>query len=125
MKVHISGIYCVRKASSSSSSTIDYLKGVKSDDACNGEYIGADKLYKNSFMVNSVLNKVSVCKYNYQIHSIRKTLSPPDGFRYLYVDELLNNNALKIAATNKLGDWDIVNLVNGWTEGPGYGRKVV
>jgi len=125
MTVHISGVYCVRKSSSSSSSTTDYLKGIKSDEKCNGEFLGKDKLYKNQYLVNSALNKINQCKYNYKIKKIKKTLMPPSGYRYLYVDELLNNNALKIAATNKLGDWDIVEIVNGWTEGKGYGRAVV
>ena len=75
-------------------------------------------------MVNSDLNTLDHCKYNYKIKKITKTLSPPKGYRYLYVDELLKNSALKYEATNKLGDWDIVNLINGWTEGPEYGRKV-
>ena len=42
----------------------------------------------------------------------------------MWVDELENNEDLKNEATDKLGDWEITNLVNGWTEGPQYGRKV-
>ena len=44
----------------------------------------------------------------------------------MYIDELiLNEHNLKGAVANYLGDWDIVALINGWTEGPGYGSKVV
>jgi len=45
----------------------------------------------------------------------------PEGFRYLYVDELSGSHSLKAAAKNSLGSWDIVWVVNGWMNGIAYG----
>ena len=50
----------------------------------------------------------------------------PAGYRHMYIDELLlNEHNLKGAVSSYLGDWDIVAVINGWTDGPGYGNSVV
>ena len=53
------------------------------------------------------------------------TFKPGNGYRYLYVEELQNNDSLAAKVHSSLGAWDIVACVNGWTEGSGYGSKVV
>lgn len=51
--------------------------------------------------------------------------SPTEGFRFVYIDELLANEDLKAKVEEFLDEWAIVQLINGWTEGSGYGGKVI
>ena len=52
-------------------------------------------------------------------------LLPPSGYRFVYIDELQDDSAMFNAARSYMGAWDIIAVVNGWTEGWGYGSKVV
>ena len=47
--------------------------------------------------------------------------SLPEGYRWLYVEELQNDKYLKGNAKNELESWDIAWLVNGWISGVAYG----
>jgi len=50
----------------------------------------------------------------------------PAGYRHIFIDELIANHHLfQVDVQNYLPAWDIVACINGWTEGPGYGGKVV
>ena len=50
----------------------------------------------------------------------------PLGYRFLYIDELLQDeHNLNSNIQSFLPAWDIVAVINGWTEGSGYGGKVV
>ena len=51
--------------------------------------------------------------------------APDAGYRYMYIDELAANPDLQVKVRGFLKDWDIVVLLNGWTEGRGYGSKIV
>jgi hypothetical protein len=50
----------------------------------------------------------------------------PDGYRFMYIDELLQNeHNLQSKIKSFLPAWDIVAVINGWTDGSGYGGSVV
>ena len=50
---------------------------------------------------------------------------PTYGYRLIYIDELINNEDFKAKVGEFLEEWAIVQLVNGFTNGSGYGCEVV
>ena len=49
----------------------------------------------------------------------------PAGYRHMFIDELIaNKHGLKSKVARYLGAWDIVAVINGWTDGSGYGNSV-
>ena len=50
--------------------------------------------------------------------------APTEGFRFVYVDELLKNEELKTKIGEFLDEWAIVQLINGFTNGSGYNCEV-
>jgi hypothetical protein len=96
-------------------------KDVPSVQRCGGEFIGKYKIQRDY----TFQQKDKTCTANYEIRGTNTATTPPAGFRFLMVDELSSNPSLAHATSSKLDDWEIAYLVNGWTEGPGYGRKVI
>lgn len=49
----------------------------------------------------------------------------PTGYRHMYIDELIQNeHGLRNEVKGYLGPWEIVSVINGWTDGSGYGGSV-
>ena len=83
-----------------------------------------------SFLPDLDMGTMSIDQAKFKVKSCsflhRKEVEAPDaGYRYLYVDELQNNPQLKKKMVEFLSKWAIIQLINGWTEGAGYGAKVV
>lgn len=49
----------------------------------------------------------------------------PEGYRHVYIDELFEDPKLWKAFKSKIPTWGIIAVMNGWTEGSGYGGKRV
>ena len=49
--------------------------------------------------------------------------SPPSGYRMVYIDEIINSVIMRRAIKNVLGSWDIALVINGYTNGSGYGNE--
>ena len=49
----------------------------------------------------------------------------PSDYRYLYIWELKNNKNLAEKVHLLLNEWDINNVIDGWTESKKYGGKDV
>jgi hypothetical protein len=41
----------------------------------------------------------------------------------VYIDELINSVIMRRAVKNVLGNWDIALVINGYTNGSGYGNE--
>ena len=50
-----------------------------------------------------------------------KIKGPSSGYRYVYADELIKNPEFRKKVTDKMGDWDITMVIDGFVDGPGYG----
>ena len=51
-------------------------------------------------------------------------ISPPDGYRFIYIDEILNDSSFRRAVKRAIDQWDVVWVINGSADGSGYGNNV-
>lgn len=49
--------------------------------------------------------------------------APDSGYRFIYVDELIQNSALNKKVVDHIGTWGIILMMNGAADGSGYGGK--
>jgi len=98
---------------------------LQSIEACHGEFIG-NKREITGYMKEDLYNVPKcpghpILKKHYQ----GPNAAPPSGHRAVFIDELLADPAFHNQVKFFLNDWDIVSVVNGWTEGSGYGGSAI
>merc|ERR1711957_1088593 len=94
----------------------DFFARTLSLKKCGGAKLGSRTLTKYAEKVNTVLNSKKLCK-RATVKSIRWTITPPRGYRFVFADELLRSTGFLRAAARTIGKYDLAQVVNGFVRG--------
>jgi hypothetical protein len=83
--------------------------------------VGMAMRNKDQKMANFLLS----CGIVISPQPIEGSSNVPEGSRHVYIDELLEDPVLWREFRSKIPTWGIIAVMNGWTEGSGYGGKKV
>lgn len=62
----------------------------------------------------------TTCNGDYNIYCASLSDTPPDGYRFVYIDELLNNYDFRNSFQDYLGYYDLCSVINGVVTGKAF-----